>query len=317
MGCDVIGYCPHPRNASVVLVHDKPNVRIVWKVGRGQPYQSIVLVGAMPSQADDPSIRRSNAERRLVAAGLYRSRRLRCEFREPLRLRRVLHVAKLTYRAMTPAALREVRSTAEGEVFGARVGCESEASNAATHNLLLFRRPESHKNVRLASRETAGFRIRRQLDTDRWKFLMQGWKARRDKVTGYAFSARDPYDASGFLIASANTSFKFDRIGFELFGFLAHLFAREGEDIAFGRAIQEANSKACLQRVQAPPDGGAGDFQFETRSGEAAVACDGEEEAEVVPIEHGHPRRVSEDTHLSFDPFKVDVGRLKIILEIP
>ena len=261
-------------------------------VGVSSPRQGRVAVGPEPRQTGQSTPAACGHDQGFVAARLQAGTRVGREFRRPTLLLVAVDVVHRRHQAMAWASGGEVGMAMALQVE--RRGVEPER-----HAL----RPGAPRG-RCDPRAPCGRRCRPRASPSSPPAGSapvprgspdDGAGAPRSRARAHgrrASPCRRPGRRPGVLSSWPPTR-ALDGQGLDLdpFRLAAHRLAGERQAIAVGRLVQEAHRKVLLKGGEPAPDRRLGDAQLLRGRSEAAVTRDGEEEPEVVPIEHLGPMR--------------------------
>ncbi len=140
--------------------------------------------------------------------------------------------------------------------------------------------PQAHRDVGVLRRERLARQAGQGLDEDAGVQAVQRRIAGRQQVACQHLRAGDAHQAVQADILPGHRPLDRER---------PDALARQGQQVAIRRALQQAHAHALLQRGQAPADRGLGDVQVLGGDRQGAMPGDGQEEAQVVPVQHSHP----------------------------
>ena len=224
--------------------------------------------------------------RRFVAAGLEGDARPRSQHGQPVGLGGVRDVVELRHQVVSRAARFKIQFAPRGEVGGAGVEPERQGADPSDDKVVLLRACEPHRDVGFPLRQAEFPRVGDQLDQQVGVRPVQGRQGGRQDVTGDDFGAGDADGPRQPRVTAPDLAFERQRLGFEAFGLGEHFRTGQGGDVAVWGPVEQAHAEAGFEGGEATSHGGLRDAKLPRRGRQAPVSRDGQEETQVVPVEH-------------------------------
>ena len=244
------------------------------------------MVGPEAGEARQACAVQGRRNSRLMTAGLEGDPSAWRDVGQPVELRRVFDVVHLRDNMLAGTAALEVNADGSIQVFLAGVEAEREAPDPAHNEVVLGRLRQSNGQLRLPHGQAEFSRIRDQLDHDIGMQTMHCRKAWGQDVRGHRFGAGHADDTRQALIPSTDRPLERLRVVLETLGLLPDIVACKRQHVTVGRAVEQSHAEVCFERRQPAPDRRLRHAEVLRRRRQVPVSRDGEEEADVVPIEH-------------------------------
>lgn len=188
---------------------------------------------------------------------------------------------------MAGASGGEVGHAAFGEVGHAGEEGAVRVADAALDEAVLVEGGNADGDVGFVADEAEDAVGGDEFDGDRGVFAAEGCEGGGEEVLADPFEGGEADDAFEAGVAGGDAAFGGEHGLFHLLGHAEEGGAEGVEHHAADGAFEEWCADAGFELFEPSAHGWLGDAEHAGGGGEAAVARDGEDEAEVVPVEHG------------------------------
>jgi uncharacterized OsmC-like protein len=288
--CDAVQDRAYARDQPVLVVDRQPDIGRGCRLWRWNAMQCRFRVGAKAGQKGEAAAAGSRPVLGLIAIGLEHDPRPSRVLGEPRRLRRQIAVIEQGDELMTEAAAVQIRFAMACEVRHGAVKAESDGTNAAHHKRVVLEAAQPHGDFRVLRRERFAWQVWQGLDQDAAMIGVEQRKAGREQMAGEQLRAGDTHQALEADVVPGHGTLDRERLRLDAFNMRAGTLAGQSQHVAIRGTLHQAHAHLLLQRGQSPADCGLRHLQVPGGSGQSAMPRDGQEETEIIPVQHHCPR---------------------------